>query len=59
MLAASGRKITSVWTGLERLRGKVSIKAVGPGFNGSESATERVNLKLDQPVLKEVTYRFH
>ena len=25
--------------GLERLRGKASTKAVGPGFDGSESAT--------------------
>ena len=31
-------KITSVLTGLERLRGKASTKAVGPGFYGSESA---------------------
>ena len=39
MFAAGGRKITSVLTGLERLRGKVSTKAAGPGFDESESAT--------------------
>ena len=39
VFAAGGRKITSVLTGLERLRGKASTKAVGPGFDGSESAT--------------------
>ena len=29
----------SLLTGLERLRGKANTKAVGPGFDGSESAT--------------------
>ena len=37
MFAAGGRKITSVFTGLER--GKASTKAVGHGFDGSEPAT--------------------
>ena len=36
VFAAGGIQITSVLTGL---RGKASTKAVGPGFDGSESAT--------------------
>ena len=39
VFAAGGRKISSVLTGLERPRGKASTNAVGPGFDGSESAT--------------------
>ena len=39
VFAAGGRTITSVLTGLERLREKASTKAVGPGFDRSESAT--------------------
>ena len=40
MFAAGRRKITSVLTGVERLRGEASTKAVGPGFDGSESAAK-------------------
>ena len=39
VFAAGGRKITYVLTGLERLWEKTSPKAVGPGFDGSKSAT--------------------
>ena len=37
--AVGRRKIIPVLTGLEQLRGKASTKAVGPGFDESESAT--------------------
>ena len=39
VFAAGGRKITSVLTWLEWLRGEASTKEVDPGFDGSESAT--------------------
>ncbi len=41
MFAAGGRKLTSVLTGLERLRETANTKVIGPGFDGSESANRR------------------
>ena len=45
MCTTDGSKISSVLTGHVRLGGKVVIKPVGPGFNGSEPTTRWKTIK--------------